>query len=454
MYVKNLITIFIGIILSNLLVNADIPNRNTMSVQNEISWKDLGIGINNPGEIKDWTYYGIKTAKEASIWIDALKPLGGISYSGAARIWKQNGFSAKEVKGWVLVGAKTPEHAKYWTNAGIPNAQEAQKWKDTGITTSQLASQWIQAGLGSLNEIKQWQEIGINDVSQYKDWKRYVDNPVKAKEWIDASYSINDVALQVRKGNLSPSGVISNKDTNADNVHEETIHKDSFGQVSAEHRNAQNIHNENIDKSNGMPALPFSQTSNQKNMSQVQTNYNSSSSSSNTWQLFLLVYFIVMIVTMFKGYGENRTVIIFRDYNDLGLTFLIPASFVLIFYLFMMLGGNPTWGGGLAFIVSASLFVILAKNTYADNNQNMLPTVLSIMTKVPLGIIWIISFVTMLNPSGKTAKQRRENRGIALIIMGILTPIIGLLVVNKEGSMFNPRDWIKGRRIGSIRNHL
>jgi hypothetical protein len=38
--------------------------------------------------------------------------------------------------------------------------------------------------------------------------------------------------------------------------------------------------------------------------------------------------------------------------------------------------------------------------------------------------------------------------------MAILTPIIGMLVVKREGSMFNPKEWIKGRRIGGIRNHL
>lgn len=176
--------------------------------------------------------------------------------------------------------------------------------------------------------------------------------------------------------------------------------------------------------------------------------------SGENYQVFLLIYFIIMIVTMFKGYGENSTVVIFRDYNDLGLTFLIPVSFFLIFYLFMMLGGNPAWGGVLAFIVSLSLLGLLLKNTYEDNNNNILPTILSFMTKVPLGIIWIISFMTMLNPSSKTAKERRKSRGSALVIMGLLTPIIAMLVVKKEGSLFNPRDWIKGKRIGSIRNNL
>jgi hypothetical protein len=60
----------------------------------------------------------------------------------------------------------------------------------------------------------------------------------------------------------------------------------------------------------------------------------------------------------------------------------------------------------------------------------------------------------MLNPSGKTAKQRRKNRASALMLMAILTPIISMLIVEKKGSLFNPRDWIKGRRIGSIRKYL
>jgi hypothetical protein len=179
-----------------------------------------------------------------------------------------------------------------------------------------------------------------------------------------------------------------------------------------------------------------------------------SKSNSDLWNLFLLLYFSVMIVAIFKGYGENRSVVIFRDYNDLGLTFLIPASYVLVFQLFLMFGGNPAWGAGLATIVTISIFFILLKNTYEDNGKKLLPTILAIMTKVPFGIIWVFSFISMLNPSGKTAAQRRKNRASALLIMGFLTPIISILIVNKEGSLFNPRDWIKGRRIGGIRKHL
>lgn len=173
-----------------------------------------------------------------------------------------------------------------------------------------------------------------------------------------------------------------------------------------------------------------------------------------TYQIFLLGYFIMMLITMFKGYGKNRTIIVFRDYNDLGLTFLIPTSFILIYMIFTSLGGSPQWGAILAFIVAFILFAVLMKNSYLDNNGSLPYTLMAIFTKMPLGIIWIINLVTMLNPSGETASKRRKNRGSALVILALLTPIVTVLVAEKEGSLFNPRDWLKGRRIGRVRDYL
>jgi hypothetical protein len=72
-----------------------------------------------------------------------------------------------------------------------------------------------------------------------------------------------------------------------------------------------------------------------------------------------------------------------------------------------------------------------------------------------LAIIWILNILTLLNPGDKNAGQRSQNRGVALIILTILTPIIAMLVVDKQGSTFNPKNWLKGRRgVVGIRNHL
>lgn len=168
----------------------------------------------------------------------------------------------------------------------------------------------------------------------------------------------------------------------------------------------------------------------------------------------LIVFLIIIIFGIVKGYGDNRSIIIFRDYDDLGLTFLIPASFFLIMYIFAMLGGNQTFGIILGGAVAAWLFFILVKNTYLDNEKDIGKSLLALITKMPLAIIWVVNLVEVLNPSGKGA-QRSKNRGQALVILTLLTPIIGMLVVDKQGSCFNPKSWIRGRRVGStIRNSL
>lgn len=181
---------------------------------------------------------------------------------------------------------------------------------------------------------------------------------------------------------------------------------------------------------------------------------NTSLDNSNSYQGFLLIYFIVMIVTIFMGYGESRKVVIFRDYDDVGLTFLIPVSFILISYLFSAFGGNPKLGIWLASSVAIILFAISIQNTYFDNNKSFLYTTLSIVTKVPLGVIWIVGLISILNPVGKTAAQKRKNRNLSIVLLTLLTPIIGMLVAEKQGSLLNPKDWIKSRRTSALRDYL
>lgn len=174
----------------------------------------------------------------------------------------------------------------------------------------------------------------------------------------------------------------------------------------------------------------------------------------NNYQFFLLGYFMLMLITIFKGVGENRTVIVFQDYNDIGLTLLVPVSAYLIFWIFVFFGGSPQFAIYLAWAVALILFVKLARNTYEANHKQLLHTVLALMTKLPLGILWFFNLITALNPGGKTSTKRRKNRGSALVLLTLLTPIISLLVVNKEGSLFNPKEWITGRGSGNIRNLL
>lgn len=173
------------------------------------------------------------------------------------------------------------------------------------------------------------------------------------------------------------------------------------------------------------------------------------------WQTFgITTAAIILILGVVLGCGSNRRIVVFHDYDDLGLTFMVPASFVLIVYLFGMFGADQRVATIVGGVVASGIFMRVAWTTFLANGNNIFRTLLALVTKVPVSIIWILNLLQLLNPSGKGA-ERSRNRGQALIILTLMTPILGLLVVNRSGSFFNPRQWLHGRRIGGgIRDHL
>lgn len=174
----------------------------------------------------------------------------------------------------------------------------------------------------------------------------------------------------------------------------------------------------------------------------------------NTYNIALFIGFSIIILGIFLGSGKSRKIIVFKDYDDLGLTFLIPTSFFGIIILFHFFGGNPAYSVVLSSIVALILFIMMLRNSYIDNEGIIWKVALATVTKMPLAFLWVFNLISLIKPSGQTAKQRRESRANALLILAIITPIIGLLVADKSGSFFNPKQWIKGKRVGSIRHHM
>lgn len=173
------------------------------------------------------------------------------------------------------------------------------------------------------------------------------------------------------------------------------------------------------------------------------------------YQIAVVISLAAIIVGIYKGFGDNRTIVVFRNYDDLGLTFLIPVSLFLCSFVLTYLGVNKTIALIFAGCVALWLLAILTRNTYADNGNHPGKTALALFTKLPLAFIWVFNLIQMLNPGGRTAAQRAQSRGSAILVLTLLTPVIGFLVVDKTGSFFNPKQWISGRRVGpGIRSHL
>lgn len=164
---------------------------------------------------------------------------------------------------------------------------------------------------------------------------------------------------------------------------------------------------------------------------------------------------VIFVVGTLLGMGDHRKIVIFRTYDDLFLTFLVPALLFggVMGLLVEMEGGLFAILGLLALVASLLVFLYVAFRTLQSNAYSAWRFVVAMLVKFPLALIWVLQIITLLKPGGETARQRAKSRGRALLALTFLTPVIGALVAEKTG-VFSPRQVLKGRRIGSIRSHL
>lgn len=159
----------------------------------------------------------------------------------------------------------------------------------------------------------------------------------------------------------------------------------------------------------------------------------------------LIGWLLIVITGVVLGFKQKITV--FRDYNDLGLVFLIALSPVVLFYLFSIIGGEQQRVlGWFIIIVETVLFLWIVIRTFKDN-PNVLGALVALITKISLSILFIFSFLNFVAPQGKTAAQRAKSRYSALAILLIVAPVVFKLVKNKKG-FFNPERTLASRGIG------
>jgi len=84
--------------------------------------------------------------------------------------------------------------------------------------------------------------------------------------------------------------------------------------------------------------------------------------------------------------------------------------------------------------IEGLLLVWIIVTTYLDN-RNIFKTLLAIITKIPLGVIFAIYLIDLISPGGSKRGQRRQSRGIAAIILLFLGPILFGLVKNRVWSV-------------------
>lgn len=136
--------------------------------------------------------------------------------------------------------------------------------------------------------------------------------------------------------------------------------------------------------------------------------------------------------------GFTKTITVYRDYADLTKTFMLVLAPVALFYMLGDKIENRVLQN-ILFVVEGLLILWIIITTYLDN-RNILKTLLALITKIPLSVIFAFYMINLISPSGSNSSQRRQSRGISAIIMLFLSPILYGLVRNRSWSVKQPQD--------------
>ncbi len=130
--------------------------------------------------------------------------------------------------------------------------------------------------------------------------------------------------------------------------------------------------------------------------------------------------------------GFTKTITVYRDYADLTKVFMLVLAPIGLFYILGDKIDNRILQN-IFFGIEGLLLIWIIITTFIDN-RNIFKTLLALITKIPLGVIFAIYLVNLISPGGNTKSKRRQSRGIAGIVMLFLAPILYGLVRNKMWS--------------------
>ena len=142
------------------------------------------------------------------------------------------------------------------------------------------------------------------------------------------------------------------------------------------------------------------------------------------------VWLCIVIITVIFGF--KKKLVVFRDYNDLALVFLLSIGPIAIAFILSYLGAPKNLGtyGLLGLVII--LFSWIGFRTLQDNH-NPIYFLLALITKISLSFLFIVSLISFVAPSGKATSQRMDARRIAFVLLMMVTPLIVALVRDHEG---------------------
>lgn len=146
------------------------------------------------------------------------------------------------------------------------------------------------------------------------------------------------------------------------------------------------------------------------------------------YYLYGIIAFLLIGIIL----GFTKTIVVYRDYADLTLVFMLVLAPLGVYGLIGDKVENDIIRIVLLIIEIIIILLILIK-TYIDNH-NIFKTILAFITKIPLGVIFAIYLVNLISPGGNSKGEKIKSRGISGIVLIFLAPILYGLVRNRVWS--------------------
>jgi len=135
--------------------------------------------------------------------------------------------------------------------------------------------------------------------------------------------------------------------------------------------------------------------------------------------------------------GLTGRIVVYRDYGHIVWCFaLLVVPFGLWVLGAMALeNAHPffvrLWMWVVGFVAVSLLFVI-AQRTWQDNADPW-STCVALLTKIPLGLLYVGMLAQFVAPQGRTADKRAGERQFAFLLLFLLTPLLLALTRDKDG---------------------
>lgn len=142
------------------------------------------------------------------------------------------------------------------------------------------------------------------------------------------------------------------------------------------------------------------------------------------WKALLLA--AVLITAWGVMLGWSRKAVFFMDTNDLVLSFVGWITLVFSIFLGMSLGWP--WLNYFGAVIAAYFIFETIRRAFLHNNNDWRLALPVGVGKILLSFIYTATWVQALGPGGKNATQRRENRAMAFLAIGLLTLLLNKLI--------------------------